>query len=293
MLVLSASEAAGLPEEPLVTVVTPSYNYGRYLGDCLASVRAQDHPHIQHVVLDAHSSDATAEVIDSFRGTYRLEAIVQNDEGQADALNKGFARASGDVFAWLNADDYWLHERVVSEAVASLVGGADIVTADGYFVDQEGVRIRQHLPPFLAKRHDVGHLRKDLRHLDPILQPATFWRREVHRPLRQDMHYAFDWQFFLDMLEQGARLEVLDSDWAAYRWHGDNKSSDDPSERRGEIASVLRSEWGTLSPQYLWAAAVYRGLRVAERLDSDLLAKGVRKTNSVMGRVTRYRVFSC
>src|SRR5260221_13764077 len=118
-------------EQPLVTIVTPSFNYGRYLGDCLASVRSQRYPRVEHILMDACSTDSTADSIRRFAGTYPLQVFVEKDGGQADALNKGFARATGGVFCWLNADDYWLHENVLAEAVEALDGGADVVTASG------------------------------------------------------------------------------------------------------------------------------------------------------------------
>ena len=77
---------------PLVTVVTPSFNYARYLGECLASVRAQTYSRLEHLVLDACSTDASAEVARSFAGTYPLRVFVEKDGGQADGLGVGGLR---------------------------------------------------------------------------------------------------------------------------------------------------------------------------------------------------------
>ena len=270
---------------PLVSVVTPSYNYGAFLGQCLESVRMQTYPNIEHVVVDACSIDESRSVIESFRGTYRLLVLLEEDSGQADALNKGFAMARGDVFCWLNADDYWLHEKVVEEAIQALARDVDAVTAGGRYVDQDAQTLSK-----IAVPH--GNLESQLRYFDPFLQPATLWRSQVHLPLSVDLRYAFDWRLFLDMASRGARFRAVDAEWAAYRLHSTNKSLDDSARRRGEIAAILRGQWGGWSPQYLWATSVFRGYQAAESLHSRGLKSGIGKVNDALGRLTRGRVFS-
>jgi glycosyltransferase involved in cell wall biosynthesis len=270
---------------PLVTVVTPSYNYGRYLGQCLDSVRAQRWPEIEHLVLDACSTDDTPEVIRAREGSYRLQATFEKDRGQADAIEKGFARAKGEVLCWLNADDYWLTDRVVEEAVAALES-VDVVTATGRVVDGEGrVRGRHPVPP--------ERIVPELRYYDTVLQPATFWRRAAHRALRTDLHYAFDWRLWLDMSHAGARFLALDREWAAYRMHAVNKTAADPTSRRAEIAAILREEHGEGSVQYRWAAGVHSGYRLADRLGSGKLRRGIQLVNSAVFHLSRRRVVSC
>lgn len=276
-----------VPESrPLVTVLTPSYNYGSFLGQCLESVRRQTYPNIEHIILDARSTDESSSVIDDFIGTYRMRAIIEKDSGQVDALNRGFAIAQGDVFCWLNADDFWLHEWVVEEAILALSVGVDVVSAGGKYVDERARPLSKIAVP-------DGVLQSLLRYYDPILQPATFWRRRVHQHLRVDFRYAFDWALFLDIAARGARFSVIDREWAAYRLHNANKSFDDSARRRAEVAQVLRSQWGVWSPQYVWASSVFWGYRVAESLHSPRLRSGVKRANDAMGRLTRQRVWSC
>ena len=272
---------------PLVTVVTPSFNYARYLGDCLASVRAQTWPRLEHLVLDACSTDGTPEVVRPFLGTYPLQVFFEKDQGQADAINRGFSRARGEVLCWLNADDYWLHERVVEEAVAALDSGADVVTSGGCYVDAEKKPISR------VRLADPARVLPELRYHDTILQPATFWRRSVHQKLNTGLHYAFDWRLWLDLRRAGARFQVLDREWAAYRLHEVNKTSADPAKRKWEIAGVLEGEFGRASAQWLWAQAVAAGYGAAERLDAPWFKRAVRRANVLMGLITRRTVYSC
>lgn len=286
----SGREAArpGTPAEwtPLVTVVTPSFQYARYLPDCLDSVRRQTYPRIEHLVLDACSTDGSAEVIASFQGRYPLRAWFEPDLGQADALNKGFARAQGEVFCWLNADDLWLHERVVEEAVAMLRGGAEVASGGGWVIDAEGRRVK---PLRAHPRRAV----RELRAYDTLLQPATFWRAAVHRPLRSDLHYVFDWQLFLELQGAGARFEVRDTDWAGYRMHSVNKTAADPARRRHEVAALLRAQFGARSLPHLWSAAVARGYDLSERRRWPALKRALQLANTAVFFLSGRRVVSC
>lgn len=260
--------------EPLVTVVTPSFNYGRFIGDCLESVRSQTYPHIEHLVMDACSSDETAGILSRSSGSYGLIVVSEKDAGQANALNKGFARAQGEVFCWLNADDYWLHDRVVEEAVRALAG-ADLVAAGGRYVDETGVLLRPiRLDPLRAIA-EMGNY-------STLLQPATFWRRSVHSPLHEDLHYAFDWRLFLDIKARARGTTVLDEEWAAFRWHGVSKSATDPADRRREIAAILRDQWGTWSLHHLWGRSIFVAYRLSELTHVPLFRWGVEQVNRVI-----------
>jgi glycosyltransferase involved in cell wall biosynthesis len=274
-----------IDELPLVSVVTPSLNYARYLGECLQSVAVQSHPRIEHVVIDGGSTDDSLAVIQRYARD-ALELVSGPDQGQADALQRGFDRANGDIFCWLNADDYWLSGDVVSRAVELIQGGADVVTAGGLMVDAES-RVTGSIAPLWDE--PISRVR----YADIVLQPATFWRREVHHQLRIDMHYAFDWRLFIDMYREGARWDVCPEEWAAYRFHGENKSAADPAQRRDEVARILCQEWGSGSLQCRWARLVARRFHEAERSGNDGHRQRVLFVNRILRRLTNWRVYSC
>ena len=122
--------------QPLVSIVTPSLNQGRFIGEAIRSVLGQDYPRLEHIVVDGGSTDDTLSVLRRFE---HLHWVSEPDDGQADAINKGFRMAHGEIFAWLNADDFYtrgtldyIRNRFASEPdLHALVGDCDVVDVDG------------------------------------------------------------------------------------------------------------------------------------------------------------------
>jgi glycosyltransferase involved in cell wall biosynthesis len=269
----------------LVTVVTPCFNGMPYIQDCLRSVHSQTHREIEHLVFDACSADGTVETIQESGLPVKLH--VERDHGQADALNKGFAVAKGDVFCWMNADDYWLRQDVLERAAAFLRDHPeiDVVSAGGRYVDEQGKlldRIPLHPSPVRV-----------LRYYCPIIQPATFWRREAHRKMRADLSFAFDWRMFIDMAKAGTRFGIVDEEWAAYRVHPGSKTAQDSAARKREVASVLAEEWGALAPPRVWAGIIAGAYTYAEKARRPAVKQLAKRANDLIGRLTLQRVWSC
>jgi glycosyltransferase involved in cell wall biosynthesis len=206
---------------PRVSVVTPALEQARYLVDALDSVLLQTVP-VEHIVIDGGSRDGTVELLTSRSGVrWRSEP----DEGQSDALNKGFALCDGDIVGWLNADDFYLKGAI--QCVVSFFDenpDVDIVYGDCLFVDANGGVIRA--------KCEHGFDEPTLR-LYGIYMPstATFFRRSlVERGalfVDPSYHYVMDFELFTRLAAQGVRFGYIPEVLAAFRWHGENKSLDD------------------------------------------------------------------
>lgn len=183
--------------QPLISVVTPSYNQAQFLEATLRSVLEQDYPRLEYIVCDGGSTDGSADLIrryaDQFPGRLAWW-YSQRDRGQAHAINTGLARATGDILAWLNSDDVYLPGALsaVAEAFARHPA-AGVIYGDLDLIDERGRVIGRH-PTRPYQQPEV------LTQRAIIPQPAAFWRRAVSAaagPLREDLHYAFDFDFWL------------------------------------------------------------------------------------------------
>jgi len=201
----------------LVSVVTPSYNQTRYVREAIESVRAQTYPQVEHVVVDAGSTDGTVDVLAEYDG---LRWISEPDRGQSHALNKGFALASGDVFGWLNADDAY-EPTAIEDAVAALEGsGAALVYADVTRVNDDGVNPRR------IRSRPSFDLWTELNLGCGIYSPAVFFTREALESVGgvdESLHLTMDYDLWLRI---GKRFPVrhVDAVWAVQRIHPEAKT---------------------------------------------------------------------
>ncbi len=127
-----------MPESPLVSIITPSYNQGRFLLETIQSVLSQDYPNLEYIIVDGGSTDGSLEIIQHYASQLTWW-VSEPDQGQTDAINKGFAHAKGEILAWINSDDTYL-PGAVSEAVTFLIAHpeAALVYADANLIDEQG-----------------------------------------------------------------------------------------------------------------------------------------------------------
>ena len=107
-----------MTDTPLVSIVTPSFNQGRYLGACIASIQRQTYEAVDHVIADGGSTDETLDVLSGAPANVRWRS--EPDGGQAAAINKAFADTRGDIIGWLNSDDAYFDRRAIARAVEIL-----------------------------------------------------------------------------------------------------------------------------------------------------------------------------
>jgi glycosyltransferase involved in cell wall biosynthesis len=178
---------------PTVTVVTPSYNQADYLEETIRSVLHQDYPHLEYIIVDGGSTDGSVEIIRKYSDKLAWW-ISEPDQGQTDAINKGFAKANGDILAWLNSDDTYL-EGAISEAVDYLEANPEVgmVYGDANLINDDG----NILGRFPARQTDFRKLMRGFVH---IPQQAAFFRAQLwHQvgPLDPTFYFAMDYDLWV------------------------------------------------------------------------------------------------
>jgi glycosyltransferase involved in cell wall biosynthesis len=208
----------------LVSIVTPSFNQARFLEATIQSVLGQDYPDIEYIIVDGGSTDGSEAIIRKYAD--RLAWWVSEpDRGQTDAINKGFARARGDVLAWINSDDTY-QPGAVREAVDYLTSRDEIglVYGDANYIDEHGRVIGR----FPAAQTDYRRLRAGYVH---IPQQSSFFRASLWRqvgPLDPSFFFAMDYDLWV-RLAALAPVCYHPRPWANFRLHSSAKtiSADD------------------------------------------------------------------
>lgn len=201
---------------PLVSIVTPTFNPGPRLKRCIASVSDQSYPTIEHIVVDGGSLDGTVDLLERTPG---VRYLSEPDEGQADAINKGFAMASGDLLGWLNADDILTPTAVASVVrafekdpeIGWTIGDVVVVTEDGATRESPGDVNR----PFSWAARNIA------------AQPGTFtarWAIEAVGALDVTLHYMMDLDLWLRLIDRGIRHAYIDEVLAVFEVHEESKS---------------------------------------------------------------------
>jgi glycosyltransferase involved in cell wall biosynthesis len=211
-----------------LSVITPSLNQHHFLPRTAASILSQSGPFdLEWLVIDAGSTDGTLEFLrTSSQSDPRIHFTSEPDAGQSDALNKGFPRATGDILAWLNADDLYLRGALekVSRAFTDdpnlqwLIGRCQIIDADDRVIRSSITRYKNRLLDRFSYR---GLLRENC-----ISQPAVFFRRSFLSdvgPLDTTLHYSMDYDLWLRMA-RSSPPRILPDTLASFRFHPQSKS---------------------------------------------------------------------
>jgi glycosyltransferase involved in cell wall biosynthesis len=261
--------------KPTVSIITPSFNQVDYIEDTINSVKFQDYQNIEHIIMDGGSDDGTVNILKRHQDEYNMKWVSRPDEGQADAINRGFEEANGDILGWLNSDDVYLSSSAISKSVETLneYPSADLVNGRGIRLEEDG----KWDHPIKRRDHKLSH--SNLKQVASVLQPATLWYDYVWESvgINDALKYTFDWDFFIRATRQYNLVPISDF-LIGYRWQGDNKTTSGGMERAEEIRDITGKYSGKDSWQYN-LLCIYCGIyKISNRLPDPI---GVRIEESL------------
>ena len=225
---------------PLISIVTPSLNQVRFIGEALQSVQLQNYEQCEHLVIDGMSTDGTVDLLRSLTAIGERKSVSwvsERDSGQSDALNRGFRQAKGDIVGWLNSDDRYragCFDHVIRAFEQN--PKVDILYGDYLIIDEHGkaLQLRREIEfsEFILRYHRILY----------IPTTATFFRRKVFDEgnwLDSNLHYAMDLEFFIRLATQGYRFKHIPQLLADFRMQPNSKTCSSPDKQRTEHQRVV------------------------------------------------------
>jgi GT2 family glycosyltransferase len=205
---------------PSISIITPSFNQGQFIEETIRSVLLQDYPNLQYIIIDGGSTDNTLEIIKKYEPWINYW-VSEKDKGQSHAINKGFARATGDILGWLCSDDalasgalHCIGRELSCKRLSMLVGSS--VTTHG--PDRLEGTIDRRKPSF----SDMAYNRRT------FPQPSTFWTHDLWQaagPLREDLFFAMDYDLWLRMVFRAQSVRFVEEILSFQRTQPDQKSA--------------------------------------------------------------------
>jgi glycosyltransferase involved in cell wall biosynthesis len=282
---------------PMISVVTPNYNYARYLETTIRSVLLQGYPNVEYIVQDDGSTDDSVAVIKKYEPHLAYWSTEPN-AGQVAAINRGLRRARGSILCYINSDDYYLPGAF--KAAAEFLHAnpsVDMVNGRCRFVDQDEREIGRHFGA-ITRLDEVLDLWGVWWANRQFVQPETFWRRRMYETVgefRNDLYIVFDYEYWVRALAAGAVIRPLDFETAAFRFQPAQKTSQGARVAQEELRVVNEWIWDPRVPlsngsrarlQGKWLYdAVFR--RVADRAVADGESR-LRRWVSLAGLTLRF-----
>ena len=220
---------------PLVSIITPSYNCGKYIEKIIESVKNQSYSNIQHIIIDGGSKDNTIEILEKFDN--EITWLSEPDNGMYDAINKGFQLAKGQILTYINTDDLYESSNTISIVVDTFANNEEIHFTYGHcsFMDEFGKFMYTYRAPKFYREYSIAFRR------GTFAQPTCFWKKDIHIPFDSSLQYVADAKFFRFLCEKynGYRINKV---IAKFTIREDCISFENISEMRKEDQEIYKDK---------------------------------------------------
>ena len=233
---------------PKISVVTPTYNQGEYIEETIRSVLLQGYPNLEYIIIDGSSTDNTARILNIYRSQLTY-CVSEPDNGQSNAINKGFSQATGDILAWLNSDDRYLPDTLWRVAVAfdtykadMVAGGCTLLEGNNYVplkTHHNAMPVGKVVPLPLERLLKIDECWQKG---EFFYQPEVFWTKEIwHKTggyVDENLHYSMDYELWLRMAHNEAQIIHIPDPLVLFRIHEQQKTYGDDLPFLEELRTV-------------------------------------------------------
>ena len=251
-----------MKSQPKISIITPSYNQGQYIEETINSVLSQDYPHIEYIVVDGGSTDNTLDILKKYDG--KILWISEKDNGQSDAIIKGFKMAKGEIFAWLCSDDLYLPgaiKRIVE--YFEIHPNVGLLYGKSHYIDEDGKGIGE----YPTAEFDFERMAT----FNVVSQPSAFFKKEAYLQaggVDVGLSYAMDYDLWLRVVKK-SQIEYLPEYLSSYRLHEESKTVSDihALKQSKEILDCVRKHFGFAPLSRVYA---YSYLYCKEKVSSPI-----------------------
>ncbi|WP_207532700.1 glycosyltransferase family 2 protein [Desertivirga arenae] len=224
---------------PKITVVSPSYNQGKYFEETIRSILLQNYPNLEYIIFDGGSNDETSEVINKYRNFVSF-ARSEKDRGQSHAINKGFSLASGEILCWLNSDDYFTEGALKKVAKTFMETGAQFIYGDSYNLKNE--KLYPSISPIILDRYLS---------IPGLAQPSVFWSSSIHQPIWEELNCTMDFELWM-RIAKGVKKKYIHEFLSIARVHDEAKTYSSDEKMKEKWKEDHERQWNVYGPIKNW-----------------------------------------
>lgn len=236
------------------TVVVPSYNQGRFIDETINSLLSQEYPALEILVMDGGSTDDTVERLKRYGN--RIRWVSEKDNGQSDAIAKGFARAQNEWITWLNSDDIQCNGALwaVNEIITN-TPGVEVVVGQGHYMDEDGSNPRPYPTITTGAGVDVS---KELFEKGYLAQPSVFFHKPAYQyigGIDPSLQFCMDYDLWVRFALAGCRFAPCNVDVSGNRWYATTKTAGQLLDLLAEVSANQVRHFGRVSPYFVQAVS--------------------------------------
>jgi glycosyltransferase involved in cell wall biosynthesis len=248
-------------EWPTISIVTPNYNYERYLETTIRSVLLQGYPNVEFIIQDDGSTDGSVDLIRRY-GKHLAYWSSDLNSGQPSVINRGLHRSSGSILAYINSDDYYAPDAFgIAAQFFHQNPDADFINGRCRYVNENEVKVGEQFGD-ITRLDEVLDLWNVWWNKRQFVQPETFWRRRIWEKVgdfRTDLYIVFDWEYWCRMFLAGAVARRVDAEFACFRYQPSQKTKN--AQRTSDEELQVLKGW-------LWNSEIPLDLKKRQELQS-------------------------